>query len=107
MKNFIQPGASVTVAAPAAVVSGQGVMIGALFGVAATDAASGAPVAIATEGVFELPKEATTDTFAIGDAVEWDAGAARIAALDAGTKIGVVIAAAGATATIARVRLTG
>ena len=39
MKNFIQPGDSLTVSAPYAVTSGQGVLIGALFGIAAYDAA--------------------------------------------------------------------
>ncbi|MFN7594283.1 MAG: DUF2190 family protein, partial [bacterium] len=46
----------VTVTAPAAVASGAGVLVGLLFGVAIHAAASGAPVAIMTEGVFRLPK---------------------------------------------------
>ena len=40
MKNFIQPGDSLTVSAPYAVTSGQGVLVGALFGIAAYDAAA-------------------------------------------------------------------
>jgi predicted RecA/RadA family phage recombinase len=107
MRNFIQPGRMITVAAPTGgVVSGDGVLIGQLFGVAATDAAVGSPVEIATEGVFSLPKEATTTSFAVGAAVEWDGANDRIATLDAGLKIGVVVEAAGATAATARVRLT-
>lgn len=106
MKNFVQPGRMIPVAAPAAIVSGAGVLIGDLFGVAAADAASGATVELAVEGVFTLPKEATTATFSVGDAVEWDAVNGRIAALDAGKRIGVVVLAAGATATSATVRLT-
>ncbi|WP_101067273.1 DUF2190 family protein [Roseovarius salinarum] len=102
MRNFIQKGDNITVAAPAAVSSGDGVQIGTLFGVAATDADSGAAVAIATRGVFDLPKENTTDTFAVGDAVEWDAGNDRVAALDTGVQIGVAVESAGATkATVA------
>lgn len=107
MKNFVQTGNVISVTAPAAVSSGGGVQIGALFGVASTDAALGALVEIAVAGVYDLPKEATTDTFAVGDEVEWNAVAGRVAALDAGTRIGVVIAAAGATAATARVRLDG
>lgn len=106
MRNFVQPGRFVTIAAPAALSSGDGVLIGDLFGVAATDAGIGASVEIATEGVFDLPKEATTDAFDVGDAVEWDLANDRIAALSTGVKIGVAVAAAGATAATARVRLT-
>lgn len=39
MKNYIQPGDTITVPAPAAIKSGTGVRINTLFGVAATDAA--------------------------------------------------------------------
>lgn len=56
MKNFIQPGRVVTVTAPADVSSGDLVVVGTLFGVAATDAKSGDAVEIVTEGVFTLPK---------------------------------------------------
>lgn len=56
MKNFVQPGDIVTVAAPADVSSGDLVVVGTLFGVAATDAKSSADVEIKTSGVFTLPK---------------------------------------------------
>jgi predicted RecA/RadA family phage recombinase len=56
MKNFVQPGDIVTVAAPADVSSGDLVVVGTLFGVAATDAKSGDPIEIKTSGVFTLPK---------------------------------------------------
>jgi predicted RecA/RadA family phage recombinase len=56
MKNYLQEGDSVTVPAPANVSSGDGVLLGTLFGVAATDADSGANVTIKTTGVFTLPK---------------------------------------------------
>ena len=36
MKNFIQPGNTITLAAPAAVTSGSGLLVGAIFGIAAT-----------------------------------------------------------------------
>lgn len=57
MRNYIQPGKTVTVPAPADVKSGELVVVGSLFGVAEFSAAEGDPVEIATEGVFELPKE--------------------------------------------------
>lgn len=56
MKNYIQPGDSITVPAPADVKSGDLVVVGDLFGVAQFSAASGDPVEISTKGVFGLPK---------------------------------------------------
>ena len=44
MKNYIQPGDTIAAIAPATVLSGAGVLIGSLFGVASGDAASGAEV---------------------------------------------------------------
>jgi len=44
MKNYVQEGKTLTVTAPAAVVSGQYVTVGSIRGVAAYDAASGEPV---------------------------------------------------------------
>lgn len=57
MKNFIQPGDSLTLVAPYAVTSGQGVLVGAIFGVAAYDAALNAVIECQTEGVFDITKE--------------------------------------------------
>jgi predicted RecA/RadA family phage recombinase len=57
MKNFIQPGDSLTLVAPYAVTSGQGVLVGAIFGVAAYDAAQNAAIECQTEGVFDITKE--------------------------------------------------
>lgn len=60
MKNYIQEGRMITVAAPiGGVASGDGVVIGALFGVATKTAASGETVTLATDGVFDLPKLAS------------------------------------------------
>ncbi len=71
MKNFRQPGNVLTVTAPAAVVSGEVIVVGSLIGVAATDAASGAPVEIALDGVFDIPKAA--EPVAVGEPAYWDA----------------------------------
>lgn len=76
MKNFIEKGDVITVAAPAAISSGDFVVISDLYGVAQTDAASGDDVAIVREGVFDLPK-ATGETWAVGDALFWDDGNSR------------------------------
>lgn len=55
MRNFVQPGSVVRVPAPAAVVSGQGIVVGDLFGVATSDAASGAELELMVTGCFRLP----------------------------------------------------
>jgi predicted RecA/RadA family phage recombinase len=71
MKNFLQNGDYIDVAAPSGGVdSGDVVIIGNLIGVAVTDAEEDAPVSIAMTGVFALPKD--TDTFDAGDYVYYD-----------------------------------
>lgn len=105
MKNFIQAGDNITVPAPATIASGAGVLVGSLFGIANSDATSGEPVVISTQGVFDLPKEAT-DAIAIGDAVYWDDTNDVVTVTDTGnTFIGHATAAAGNPSGIARVRL--
>jgi predicted RecA/RadA family phage recombinase len=108
MKNYIQEGRMITVAAPAGgVTSGDGVVVGALFGVATKTAAAGEPVSIATTGVFDLPKLASA-VIAAGDPVAWDDTAKEVTVPGAGRyPIGIAIEAAGNGATIVRVRLDG
>jgi len=56
MKNFIQHGDMITIAAAAAITSGQLVRANSLVGVASTAAAIGQEVEIKTSGVFEVAK---------------------------------------------------
>lgn len=72
MKNFIQSGDVLTIPAPAAVSSGDVVISGSLIGIAQTDAASGADVAVVTTGVFELAKT-DSQAWTLGVAIYWDA----------------------------------
>jgi predicted RecA/RadA family phage recombinase len=107
MKNFVQPGDNITLDAPADVLSGAGVIIGSLFGVANGDALTGKPVVLSTVGVFDLPKK-TADDLTIGEAVYWDDTNAQVTETTTGnTKIGAAIAAAGAGAITVTVRLNG
>ena len=108
MKNYIQEGRMITVAAPAGgVTSGDGVLIGSLFGVAIKTAAAGETVTIATEGVFDLPKLASA-VIAAGAKVSWDDTAKQVNAPGTGRyPIGIAIEAAGNGAAIVRVRLDG
>ena len=70
--NYIQPGRSITVAAPTGgVLSGEGVLIGTLFGIAQYDAVEGAEVEILTEGVVEIGKTSAL-AIGVGDRLFWD-----------------------------------
>jgi predicted RecA/RadA family phage recombinase len=106
MKNFVQPGEIITVPAPTGGAnSGDGVLVGSLFGVATYSAPSAAPLEIVTEGVFDLPKAATI-AFAVGDRVYWDATANNATSTTTGNKwVGIATEAALGSAGTARVRL--
>lgn len=72
MKNYIQPGKSIDITAPAGgVVSGQITVIGSLIGVSNQNAAEGEPAVLDTEGVFEVPKTSAL-AVAVGDKLYWD-----------------------------------
>lgn len=73
MKNFIQRGDVAVVAAPADTLSGDFIVVGALYGVAQNDALSGVDVPIVREGVFDLPK--ASGAWSKGDALYWDSSA--------------------------------
>lgn len=107
MRNFIQQGDIITVIAPVALSSGQGVLIGNLFGIATTDAAAGQTVELATRGVFTLPKAANIALDACAR-VSWDASNGQIVAPASGmAPVGVVILDAVNGTISARVRLDG
>ena len=105
MKNYVQEGKTITVTAPAAVASGQFIIVGAIRGVAAFDAAQGEPVELATEGVFTLPKVAADD-IAVGDLLYWT-GTACTKTAGTGSKplVGVAIKPAAVNATTVIVKL--
>lgn len=113
MRNYVQPGDQLTIAAPYAVTAGQGVLAGALFGVAFGDADNGATVDIKTSGVFDLAK-ASAAVFTVGAPVYFDTATKTArsgndddsnSAGDNEALIGVAVAAAGAGASTVRVRL--
>lgn len=108
MKNYIQEGNIVTIIAPVGgVVSGQGLLIGNLFGVITKDAAEGESVEMAVEGVFNLPK-ASAAVLGQCARVSWDADNSLVVAPASGMPpIGTILIAAGNAITTARVRLDG
>ena len=105
MKNHVQPGDMLDVITPGAVSSGDVVNINALVGIAATDAPSGASVAVATRGVFTLPKDAS-HAVALGAPSYWDTSEAVATTTSTdNTLIGYATAAALAAATTVNVRI--
>ncbi|MBF0437449.1 MAG: DUF2190 family protein [Magnetococcales bacterium] len=106
MKNWILSGDTVTVVAPAAVNSGEGLMVGSLFGVAVSTAAINENVEISTTGVVDLPKASGAITQ--GAKIYWDNTAKNVTTtVGTNTLIGCAIVAAAVGDAIARVRLNG
>ncbi len=93
MKNYIQEGDTLELTAPADVKSGDGVLVGKLFGIAAHSAKQGERVNLDREGVYKLPKVAA-QAWGEGVLVYWDAGAATTDGTGGKTKIGYTAAIA-------------
>lgn len=107
MKNFIQKGDTLILTAPAGgVSSGDGVLVGSLFGIAAGDAAENDNVEVRTTGVFELPKAAGAITQ--GAKVYWNAANGNVTTTVTGnTLIGTATVAAVSGDALVRVKLNG
>lgn len=102
MKNFVQPGDTITVPAPVGgTVTGKICIIGSLIGVASVTAEAGVDVALATEGVFEYAKTSAL-AIAVGDKVYYEAAGNLLNKTDVGnTLVGIAVeAAANPSATV-------
>jgi predicted RecA/RadA family phage recombinase len=109
MKNYIQEGDTLTLLAPADVLSGAGVLVGSIFGIASGDALSGAEVEVMTEGVFDVAK-VSAQAWTQGAKIYWDNAtklATTTAASGANALIGVAVLAAANPSATGRVKLTG
>lgn len=105
MKNYLGPGIAVNVPAPAAVKSGDGLLVGTLFGFCGADAALNDNVALYTAGEYKVNK-ATGQAWAVGQTAYWDDTAKKVTTtVGANTKIGVAIAAAATADTTGNIRL--
>lgn len=105
MKNFVQQGDVLNLAAPSGgVTSGGFVAIGQLTGVAGSTVAEGELFALSVEGVFEIPKAAPL-ALSVGAAVYSTAGAA-VNTTNTGVYVGIVVEAAASAATTVKVRLS-
>lgn len=108
MKNLIQKGDVITVAAPAGgIASGEGLIVGSIFGIAAYSSAEGDPVELGTTGVYQLPK-ASAAVLTVGARVAWDNTAKNINVPGSGRfPVGIATEAAGNGITSVAVRLDG
>ncbi len=108
MRNCIRPDArSIPMVVPYAggILSGQGVLVGAFFGVAAMDAGQNAIVECETRGEFELAKD-PTQPMATGVRVFWDNTNRWLTTTATGHfQVGIVTVAALAADTTVRVML--
>lgn len=109
MKNQVQRGDNITVTATASVKSGEGVLMGNLFGIAAGDAAIGEPLDLVTVGVFRMDK-VEADVFTVGARAYWDE-AAKLVTTDDDTgnnfEIGLAVINAANPSGAVNVRLHG
>jgi len=106
MLNFIQEGEVVTITNTTSddILSGDFVVVNYLFGVACGDILAGEDGEIQTEGVFDLPKDASV--FAVGDRVEWEPTGGTVTDAAGGSiSIGVAVAAAATGVATVRVKL--
>ena len=107
MRNFVQPGDSLAVAVPyvGGVSAGQGVLVGALFGIAAVDGVQNATIECQTAGVFDITKEPSLAITA-GARVFWDNTNRRITtSATSNFQVGIATQAALAADTTVRVVL--
>ena len=104
-KNYVQKGENLTLAAPADVLSGAGVVIGSIFGIALGSALSGASVDLATTGVFTMAKVSAL-AIAVGDIVYFDNATKLVNKTSSGnTRIGLAVTAAANPSGTVQVRL--
>jgi predicted RecA/RadA family phage recombinase len=109
MRNFIQPGNVLSLSAPYDRLSGQGALVGSIFGIAAYDVLSGTTGEFVLTGVFSHAKTAS-QAWTVGQKIYWDNTNKVMTNVATGNvHIGhaVEAVAGGAADTIGRVRLHG
>ena len=111
MKNYVQSGDSLKLAAPYNRSAGQGALVGSIFGVAAVDVLSGAEGVFDTVGVYDIDKVSAQAWASAGLPIYWD-NTDKVCTTAAGTSgvnklIGVNVATAANPSSTGRVRLNG
>lgn len=107
MKNYVNQGVNLTIAAPYDRSSGEGALVGTIFGVAQEDVTSGNDVVLVRRGVFELAK-VSAQAWTLGAKLYWDDTAKNCTTTASGnTLIGAAAAAAANPSSTGTVLLDG
>ena len=108
MKNFVQAGVILSLIAPYAVASGDGLLVGSIFGVATNAAANGAAVEAYVGPAVMAVTCLSTDTGSVGAKMYWDNTNKRLTTTASGNSlVGVLVVAKLAAETTATIRLNG
>lgn len=108
MQNYLGDGDQLQLpSAPAPLVSGQGLLVGAMFGVVLASVAEGQPYELWLKGIYQLPKNAS-EVWTVGVALYWDNANLLVTVTSAGnTRIGVATAPTVNPSGLGNVRLNG
>lgn len=107
MAHRVSDGKSIPHTPVGAITAGDVVLQVDLIGIADVDIAAGALGSLSVQGVYELPKESTTEVFAVGTVLYWDETPGELTATASTHKvIGKSVTVQGATTTTGRVLLT-
>lgn len=102
--NFIAHGNITVVEAPATLVSGDPVLVGALFGIALSDAGSGSDVPIQHNGVWSIVKT-SAQAWAVGDVIYFNGTECTNVLGTGDVEIGVAVAVAANPSSTGQVKL--
>lgn len=108
MQNYLGSGDVLRLSsAPAPLNSGQGLLVGAMFGIVLASVAEGQPYVLWLRGIYQLPKNAA-EVWSCGVVIYWDnINLVATIMADTNTKIGVASAAAANPSNFGNVRLNG
>ena len=106
MKNHISQGVNLTLFAPEDVSSGDPVLVGNLFGIAAGNAAMDEEVDIVTQGIFRMNKVSAL-AIMTGDAIYYDDTTKLVSKTDTDVRIGAAMETVLTGVTTIAVRLDG
>jgi predicted RecA/RadA family phage recombinase len=108
MQNYLGDGDVLSLpSAPASLVSGQGLLIGAMFGVVLASVAQGQPFMLWLKGTYQLPKNAS-EVWTVGEGLYWDNTGLELTTVSAGnTRVGIATAPTVNPSNVGNVRLNG
>jgi predicted RecA/RadA family phage recombinase len=106
-KNFVQPGKTITFIAPYARNSGEGALLGSIFGVSLATLLNAAVGEFMVQGVWDLAK-VSAQAWTVGALIYWDDSAKLCTTVStSNTRIGMAMLAAANPSATGRVRLNG